>query len=158
MNTRRTRQILWLAALLLAVMSAGVALWAFQPVTVALPSSPDGAAGNNTGRGTAQRPLPSLAELNSLAQVNLRRPIFDATVAAAPPPPPPPPLTIKLAGTIIEPGNNQAMIVTREGDYQRLRVGEKSGEAEVQIIERESITVRYYGKSIVLKVDRPEGG
>ncbi len=158
MNTRRTRQILWLAALLLVVMNVGAALWALQPVTVALPSSTDGAGSNTRGQGPAQRPVPSLADLNSLAQVNLRRPIFDPTAAAAAPPPPPPPLTIKLAGTIIEPGNNQAMIVTREGDYLRLRVGEKSGEAEVQIIERESITVSYYGKSIVLKVDRPEGG
>lgn len=103
--------------------------------------------------------LPTLGEFSKITKLNLRRPLFDAPppVAVVREAPPPPPLTIKLTGTIIEPGYNRAMLQTSEGKLKLFGEGDTCEQARIVKIEESSITVMYHGQSIVLRVERTSG-
>lgn len=95
---------------------------------------------------TPQEVRQPLAADESLWKRLLRRPIFDP-----PPPPPPvvvkqelPPIRAKLLGTILEPGNSQAMISLPSGSVEFRTVGQALGpdDGEATIVEIAAATVK----------------
>lgn len=82
------------------------------------------------------------------------RPLRQALYDPPPPPPPevspPPPLRIKLLGTILEPGNSEAIVMTSGGEMKMLRVGAVIEDATVETIEDNQITVTYHDQNLTL--------
>jgi hypothetical protein len=158
MTVRTIRTWLWTAT---AIGGTGAALsiaWAIY-LPCELPASQNPPATHALSDPVIA--APSMSQFAGLADLDLRRPLYDA------PPPPPvriaaapviPPLSITLAGTIVEPGHSQAMIKTTEGKIELKSIGQTSGQATVLRIDDGSVTVQYYGKPVILKVAREKVG
>ena len=97
--------------------------------------------------------MPPLASFENLWDRDLRRPLFDP--APAPPAPPaavaPPSLSVRLVGTVTEPGHSQALLMTPEGKLEIKAIGEQSGGAEIVAIDEAGITVRFAGQTLSIK-------
>lgn len=87
-------------------------------------------------------------DFRSLSDHRLQRPLFDPP---PPPPPkvevtPPPPLTVKLLGTVIDPGNPQAILIDDNQSVSFRTIGqsvsERHPEAIIEKIAADSVTVR----------------
>lgn len=95
----------------------------------------------------------ALADARSAWNLNLQRPLFDPPPPPPPAPPTPPPLSVRLQGTIIEPGYSRAIFISATGQTQLCAVGQAAeGGAEVLSIEREVVRVRYQGREMDLRV------
>ena len=159
MSLKSQRIFLWTLGTMILIVAAAVAIdsiWAPYELGVV------GASASPTTRQmqASLQAEPTLAALQSAARMDLRRPLFDppppAPIVAAPPPAPPP-LTVRLAGTIIEPGHDRAVLIGPDGKTELKAVGETSGPAEVMEIGTNSCVVRYLGNPVTLKIDRPGG-
>jgi len=80
-----------------------------------------------------------------------------------PPPPPPPvarkkkPLTVRLTGTVVEPGFTYAILCGKSGQSKFVAIGQSLDGAEVVEVAADSATVRFDGESIVLKKTEATG-
>lgn len=153
MKLHRTRRVLWAASAAFAALAGLVVYLAlFVPLDQPQSAMPPNNRNSPSDHGTP--PEPTLASFEPHLKLDLRRPLHD-------PPPAPPPvapqvakpvLTVKLAGTIVEPGHSKAMLVTADGRTELKGVGQKSGDAEILSIEEKKITVRFHGEVVELKV------
>jgi hypothetical protein len=55
---------------------------------------------------------------------------------------------------VIEPGHCRAMLMLADGKLQFKKVGDDADGAQVTEITRDSVTVKYQGREVVLKVDK----
>lgn len=154
MTIRTQRRLLWITTALCVL--AVVVVWGH------------GASGNSKSLGTlddqsTSKPrsvespasgsdslIPGLSEFRSVWDRPLRQALYDPP---PPPPPevsPPPPLRIKLLGTILEPGNSEAIVMTSGGEMKMLRVGAVIEDATVETIEDNQITVTYHDQNLTL--------
>jgi hypothetical protein len=146
MTLRRKRNALRLlaVALALAALGVGAQAWRTPPTTAQLPPVKSPRTADAFHKETLSK-KPLSADEN-LWKKPLRRPIFDP-----PPPPPPevvkkelPPIRAKLLGTILEPGNSQAMIAQPGGAVEFRTVGQPLGPQDdtATIVEITAVTVR----------------
>ncbi|MEM8784153.1 MAG: hypothetical protein AAGE65_15060 [Planctomycetota bacterium] len=84
----------------------------------------------------------------------LRRPLYDPPPAVIVPPPPPP-LRLRLVGTILEPGNSQALLRSADGRIAMHPLGATVDEATIDRIEPGRIVVTYHGESRTLTPETP---
>lgn len=156
MNTHQLRRVMWSVTVILVTGAAIAIAWAWKsPARVAVPTA---ARQNLEIRTDSQRPLPSLKELQLAFAVDLRRPLVD-------PPPPPAPvnapvetLSLKLAGTVIEPGHCRAMLQWPDGKVALKRVGDEAGGATLLSIESGSATFLFQGHPVTLNVEKKKQG
>jgi len=172
MNVRQRKRLFILSAAVLAL--GGVAVlyvgWA-TPVRVEPPEH--GGATTRTPTSSNEATVDdvadasrlSLDELQQLCATDLRPPLFDPppptdtrTVAA----PRPAPMTVRLIGTVFEPGHSMAMFQKRDGGIELCAEGERvddaGGEVVVTRIDRQVVTVVYAGRTRQLEVPPPAGG
>ena len=157
MRIKRVRFFLWLTVAALAGGSAAVIVTSTPPPSSATPPV---TAAPGPPPEAMEPNLPALAELELLCQRDLQRPLFDAPPPPPPvaaPPPPPPSLPFKLAGTVVELGHCRAMLQQPDGSIQFKAVGDIVAGAQIMQIARDSVTVKYAGRSMVLKLEKKEG-
>ena len=100
---------------------------------------------------------PDVAAFEPLLKQELRRSLYDPLPAApVVPQASKPPLTVRLAGTIIEPGHCKAMLITSDGRIELRGVGQKSRDVEVLSIEEKKVTVRFNGDTLELKTQEKD--
>jgi hypothetical protein len=155
MSGRQRRTMMWLGAALVMLAGVSVAAWGLaapvrvqtRPEDAAAPGSKAAlssaeASRQATGRDSARL----LAALQQLCAMNLRRPLYD------PPPTPPPPrpepsMTVRLVGTINEPGHSLAMFQKPNGAIELCGLGESIDDEGLAVtvtrIEGGKVTVRY---------------
>lgn len=92
----------------------------------------------------------TLAELQHAAQLDLRRPLYDVPSAPPPASPAPAPLSVRLLGTLVEPGHSRAILVGSDGRSVLKAVGENINDAQLLEIGPDSVTLGYRGTSVVL--------
>lgn len=152
MSPRRLRQLLILLTMALLAAS-GYAGWRLlQSVTPPAPPPADSRVAGGDQGASRDTALPSLAAFEPLTQLQLNRRLYDPPPPAPPPPAPPPPLTVTLAGTIVEPGRNRAMFITRGGEYELKAIGETADGAEILAIDESSVRLRHHGEEVTLEV------
>jgi hypothetical protein len=159
MNARQLNLTLWtLAATLAGAATIALALGLFLPLRGLLPS-----ANSVSSRAASTRPaargLPTRDEVESIASLDLRRPLVDAP-ATAPilearparailPASEQPPLT--LVGTI---GSSLAMLRTAGGEVEVRGVGEEAGGVKVTAIRPAQVDIEFNGRPMTL--DKPK--
>ena len=183
MNTRQRKRSIWLAAALLALGSAALIAWglaapvrltppkranlpSIEPVAANQPDTPPNPANNPPSSNR-----PALAELTRLTAIDLRKPLYPPETEknktkddnTQPAPPPQNPLTLRLVGTIIEPGHSMAMLQnTRDQSIQLCPEGETiehgNGKVTVTRVDPHKATVQYAGRSHVLETPRSKKG
>lgn len=158
MTLRTKRILLYLMAAFLTLLAAVPLILALK-LPVAVPKVDSPSLGGQMPAGTTAN-VPPLESFPPLWQRPWRAPLYDAPppIVQAAEPAQPLPLNLRLAGTIIEPGRNRAMIVTPDGKMQFVRVGDKVGDAEVLSIDLTSVTVSYLGQPRSLQVEREKRG
>lgn len=161
MTTKQTQRVLGIAAGVAVLAALGVLAWGvFVPARVVVPdgdrrgalrSSPSDAA-------DASGQAPSLAQLQQLGSIDLRRPLRD--------PPPivvtPPPLTARLTGTVYDPTHpDQSMAIFKLADNTErwFKPGQQfpdpAGEVTLDAIADQKATVTYRGQKRELSVNTP---
>jgi len=160
MKPRHTRSILHLAAALSlvgAVAAIAAGLWLPPPADDLQPQPVRGGGAALVGSGNHR--LPSLASLEPVMSLDLRRPLYD------PPPGPRPTVTaprsatlaLSLVGTAIEPGRTVGIFVTGSQAVELkgpgARIETPGGPIEVLEVGPEAATVRYAGKTHVLEIE-----
>lgn len=149
-----------------AVVVAGVVM----PVRVdpPRPVHPTGGAGatsaDDAGADAADAG-PTLEQLQQVAAIDLRRPLYDQVVEAekdpdpSPPPTPPPPLQMQLIATTNEKGNSMAIFRRNSGAMAVCAVGksiEDNGRTvTVKAIDGGVVTIEYAGQTQKLEVRGP---
>jgi hypothetical protein len=112
-------------------------------------------------RGADQTPgasRPTLGELARVSAMDLRRPLHDppATAAAAPKAASAVPMTVRLVGTIVEPGHSMAVFRKADGSFELCAQGESvtdaGGAVTVTGVAPEKVTVEYAGQAQELAV------
>jgi hypothetical protein len=161
MRHRTAKSLLIAAAGLMGCASVVLILW---PALVPLPRSMPNqrrTAEKIEGSTAPLSPAITRSAFDQLATLDLRRPLHDP-----PPPPPPaavapkaiPPLTIRLTGTIFEPGHCRAVVLLPDGKVQLLGVGESAGDARILEIDNGKVLVDYFGQSLILTVPEEKHG
>jgi hypothetical protein len=171
MNVRQRKRMLYLAAGLCGAGVAAVVTWGLitpVEVTAARPSFQLSSAGQSTqpsdrasARHTPARP--SLEQLQRLASMKLRQPLYDpeptqAQKQAKQTQPshshqPDAQLTLRLVGTVQEPGHSMAMFQTQDGTIELCAQGhsvENGGDqavVKVTRVEHRKVVVQYNGQS-----------
>lgn len=161
MTLQRKRQLVRLIGSLLWCAAAATLVWAlFLPVR-SVPST--GPNESSPGTKDVRQPaalttdLPPLQSLNTVANLSLRRPLFDTAVVQNAVKLPP--LAFRLTGTIMEPGepgNNLAILTAKDGSNTLLAVGEKSNGVEILEIAENQVVLLHNGQRITLKVEQQE--
>jgi type II secretory pathway component PulC len=99
------------------------------------------------------RKVPLIA-YETISKRNLLQPLYDSAAPNQPPPKP----SVKLVGTVIEPGFTYAMLKTKEGQVKGVSVGETVDGAEVTEVKADSVTVKFAGEMHTLKVEGQGAG
>jgi hypothetical protein len=144
----------------MAALAVTAVVWAALPLGNSLlqPNSERLSNSNQPIATTAS--VLGVEDFKFVAQLDLRRPLHDLPPPAAPPLPAPeavPALNIHLTGTIVEPDHSQALITMPDGQMELKSVGDDAGGAQIKTIQDGSITVEYFGKSIVLSTPKENG-
>jgi type II secretory pathway component PulC len=157
MNRRRIHLILCSSSVLFILASAAtVAVGLLLPLSVSMPKPRDPSVKTSTTQ-PRQTP-PPLENLQRLASLNLRQPLFDPPPPAPQPPPTKTPLAIKLAGTILEAEHSLAILQLPDGKTELKAVGEQCGGATIVRIEQDCVTVSYDGQTVQLTIAAPKQG
>lgn len=137
--------------------AAAVAFGWVALVPLSISSKPSAQTSDST-KSVAVSPMTviNVQELERLARIDLRRPLHDATPPARLIAQAAMPLSIRLTGTICEPGHCRAMIELADGTVQLKAIGEQAGEARILDIREGSVTVEYLGKPQILTVAKGE--
>ncbi len=159
MHVRRIRLCLWAVVVSTLLTAAAVSIG-----LLTAPLSVPGVAVTQAALAATQpaadaegsQSLPSLASLEPLWLLDLRRPLYDPAPAAVVQAPKAPlvPLAVKLSGTVIEPGHSKALLSTSQGKTQLKAVGEKIEDVEILAIEPDAVTVLHDGSRVVLKLSK----
>ena len=175
MNAYRMRKWLWLAAGVLAAASPVVVVVALVDAPDANPRLPAGAINGTlpsaTGSDSPPREpgvefpsedhaLPPLDHYAVIWQRELRAPLFDPppqVVAAAPKPR----LTVRLLGTVVEPGGppgesgaSYAMLATASGGVLLRKVGDTVDQVEIVGIGDGEVAILFAGERQTLTVEK----
>ena len=158
MTLRDKRRLLWTACAGLAAALVGVnAALLFTP----LDDPRAGATEPKPAPEVAPRAGPERPPLEVYAAAwacDLQRPLFDpepVLVNRVPPPPPKP--TVRLLGTIIEPGHTFAFLRGKDGSAKCVSVGEALDGAEVIEVRADSVVVRFAGQTHTIEAEKPAG-
>lgn len=178
MKVRRRKSVIWLAAALLGAISASVLAWGVgYPVRVGATGAgeaPEPAsravASDKAADGSADRDRrPPVEELVRLCEMELRRPLYEpepaererADAEPGDEPKASTSMTVRLIGTINEPGHSMAMFQKKDGSVELCAEGRsiEDGEGEVTVIEIEHqrVTVRHAGRERELVTPRLAG-
>lgn len=119
------RSLSRIVALAATAMIVLIGFWVFEPSTIARSTS----AVKATKTNTAKSPIPDIpkfAAFQSLLDQKLRAPLYDPPPPKPEPPKPPEPIRVdlRLVGTVLEPGRNQAMLADQKGKIIFCRVGD----------------------------------
>ena len=153
MTIRNTRRLLWLLATLSCIAAVVVVIRGvtaddsdqFDTKTFKIQNTVD-----NTSDAT---PGLKLRDLEPLWSLRLQQPLYDPPpVVVAEPKFVPPPLGIRLLGTIVEPDNSQAILMAADGEIVFQRVGQTVGDATIESITADAITVTYYEEILTLNI------
>jgi hypothetical protein len=159
MTLRKRRRILIMVNLLLSVVLVGIGS-ALVLIPVDEPSGRQVSGKKAVGLSKIMPPVNEpLSAYAAICQRELRKPLFDSkpsAVSTAKAPPPKPQLTVTLTGTVIEPGFTYAMLRGKSGQVKFVSVGQAIDDAEVTEITPNSVTVKFHGDSITLKVNKGE--
>ena len=152
MSVRHIRILLWTCTAVLGVAAVLVGVLGLrsldQPIAAASPSGADGLVQTN------DRHVPELA-LDSLGRhwgVRLQRPLYDPAVVDSGPARRP--LELRLMGTVIEPGNEQVILMDSSGRIRFARVGDTLEQATIQAIAPTSVQLQYHGQQHTLEVEQ----
>jgi hypothetical protein len=135
-------------------------IWTATPLGSTAFNSGPGRLDNPNQPAASASPAISAEDFQFVAQLDLRRPLHDPPPMALPAPSPPqaiPALNIHLTGTIVEPDHSQALITMPDGQVELKSVGDDAGGAHIKTIQDGSITVEYFGQSIVLSTPKENG-
>ena len=98
-------------------------------------------------------PADAVPDFSDLTNVDLRRPLVDsaptskiATETL---------LRLRLTGTIIESLQKYAVFTNDAGQCEIKSVGDQAAGADVTAIDRDSVTLRFNGRSVVLHIAKP---
>jgi len=157
MTLRTQRRLLWTAAALLALASAGAGagfvLWPLEPLASA--SGPAAAAADAPEETSSDAsPLSAYAVIY---ERDLQRPLFDPKPVAPKKKPPPEP-TVTLVGTVIAPGAARAVLKTKGGQIKMATIGQTVDGAEVLEVTVDSATIRFAGHTHTLAIQKKAGG
>ena len=148
MNVQRLRSWLWITAAACIVAALGIVVLAWR--TPYLDAADQASRRVITTAATTddQSKLPGVEQFAPLMDTasRLRRPLFDPPPPAPPKAKPPPPLRVRLAGTIIDPEDAQAMLIGSSGAIQFLRVGDVIDDATILEITESSVRVEYHNE------------
>jgi hypothetical protein len=170
MTVRQRKRVIGLVAGLVGLAGLAVLVGAVAaPLETAAPGpAPQPPAGGppTDQRGADQTPdasRPTLGELARVSAMDLRRPLWDppATAAAAPNAASAVPMTVRLVGTIVEPGHSMAVFRKADGSFELCAQGESvtdaGGAVTVTAVAPEKVTVEYAGQAQELAVPlRPQ--
>jgi len=154
--TRHTqRRLLLLAnAALVVAIAASLGAAAYLPLS-AVGEMPRTDAASPVAEGPSAPRLAPLDTYRVIYQRDLNRPLFDPppapVVRAAPPAPQ---LTLRLIGTVVEPGFTYGVFRTSGGQEKLVTPGETIDGAEVMAIGDGTATVRSHGRVLELKVEK----
>jgi hypothetical protein len=152
MTLRSKKHLLWLLSASLAAAGLGSVLaLALVPIGEPDPASLAPAAPQSVvppARKTA------VIAYDAIGKRNLQQPLYDSAAPNQPPPKP----TVKLVGTVLEPGFTYAMLKTKDGQVKGVSVGETVDGAEVTEVKVDSVTVKFAGEMHTLKVESPGAG
>lgn len=154
MTVRTQRRLLWLTT----ALTLGVSGWVAWRTFTIKPTAQQADAAATSGAIVepvllADRHPVTADQLQPYWSRPLRRPLYD--------PPPkkeekpkfvPPPLKVKLLGTIMEPGNAQAILMTSNGEVVMQRAGDTVEGAVIQEVTSTAIKVLYHDQTLDLKV------
>ncbi|MEM9109980.1 MAG: hypothetical protein AAGC72_08140 [Planctomycetota bacterium] len=156
MTTRSQR---WLLNTLTAsgiIAGVFVVRWALLPVEMNASEThtPAGQARQQDIRGASD--LPPIQAFETAWSLQLQRPLYDPppVVQDKPPPPPPTPPSVRLAGTVVEPGRSVAFLRDRSGSTRVVQVGQVVDGAELLSIEDQHVSVRFEAYDWQLTVDK----
>jgi len=103
---------------------------------------------------------PPLSAYVDICKRPLRKPLFDPKpidiVQAKKTAPPKPRLTVTLVGTVLEPGFTYAMLRGKSEQMKFIGIGQSLDDAEVTAITARSVTLKFHGDSITLRIDAGE--
>lgn len=160
MLLRQCRRLVTALSLVLWALAACALVWGVVPPDVIEPMIAPAATNHSKNHSTRMSvPRPELAQFEPFWDRPLRSPLFDppVVVETPPPPPPPPPLTIRLVGTVVEPGRALAILVNAAGKIEMKAVGQTTGDpaqpAEILAVERDHVSVRYAGETRELALE-----
>jgi len=164
-TSHRLNAVMWLAAAGLVVLGMAIfaTAWAL-PMEDPGPrvTSVDSVDVRGGGKGEA---LPSLAELQRVAQVTLYRPTEESAGPAPPAEtqpaveasPPPPSLEAQLIGTVTEGPDSWAFFELADGQTVMRRVGQSIAGANVVAIEERLAVLELQGRTMTLQTPRRAG-
>ncbi len=168
MNVRQRKRAIGLAAAAVglaavAVLAAGVAV----PLETG-PDEPDVPSSEGAGgaardpaaeQAKAERARAKLAELQRVSGLDVRRPLQDAPVAGGASKVP---MTVRLIGTVDEPGHSMAMFQKKDGTIALCAEGQSvddaGGAVTVKRIDQQTVTVEYADETIELVLAPAAGG
>jgi type II secretory pathway component PulC len=169
MTVRGLRANLWIVVSVLALSAAGAIAWTvFAPLGVevshdAVALSP---SDSTTHQPSDRQNRANETELSRHWSKPLQRPLVDPTAPIQKPTAATPaaawrlPLSVKLLGTIVEPGQTRAVIQTGTNDFEIRRVGDRLGGAvsgaELISIEDHHVVIRYNGQEAQLPLAEVE--
>jgi hypothetical protein len=142
--------------LLVAGIAATLAGAAYLPLGVAAPPQQP-AAPQAPPNGRTHAALSPLTDYAAIYQRPLQAPLFDPPPqkAVAPPPAPEPTFAARLIGTAVDPGFSYALFQTSADERKPVSVGQSIEGAEVLSIRADSVTVRFHGKTLELRIEEP---
>lgn len=148
---RRAKFWLWAACGAMTAGTAGLlALAILRPVGPPRLAAPGPATAPTDADVTGG--LPSLAEFSEVWSMDLRRPLYDPPpTTRQTTPPAAEALSVKLAGTVVEPGHSRAIFITAGGLTELKAIGDTTGNAEILAIDETSATLLYRGKRVTLE-------
>ena len=162
MNVQRIR--FWAKVTAIACAVVAIALVAFSilsPIHVSELATEGSTAGAVTRSPIRHGTVISSAAFESVLDLDLRRPLFDAPPAAliVKTSTQPAAVGIQLTGTFVEPGHSYAVFALPSGNVEVKRVGEKTSDvgAEVMKIESGSVTLQLNGRPQVLRIVKSPG-
>lgn len=124
-------------------------LWPYADVPIEVTQSPV-LSGTVTD---TKEPCPGLDQFEALWALNLQQPLYGASVPVTPTTPAkqPMPLSVRLAGTVVEPGHSVAIFVSG-GKIILKGVGDQIDQAEVLTITAHGVSLRHRGKEVDLNM------
>ena len=153
LTIRKLRRTLWLLAAAAVVSAFSVLMFGLtRPYSLPGPDRPVSVP--ELAEASHESDAPALEHLSEVWALNLQRPLYD-------PPKPvikkkefkPPPLAVRLLGTVIEPGNSQAILMARDGQIHFMRAGDELDHVKIEAVEPTQVRILYYDQPQTLSVE-----